>query len=39
VTIADAVEDALALNGQGGAVPPGGGGPSQATPQVLEVTP
>lgn len=39
LTIADATDLALALNGHGGAPQPGGGGPSQTTPQVLEVTP
>lgn len=39
VTIADATEQALALNGSGGAPQPGGGGPSQSTPQTLDVAP
>lgn len=39
LTIADAVPEALELNGSGGNVSPGGGGPSVATPQTLEVTP
>lgn len=39
LTIAQAVPDALALNGTGGAPQPGGGGPSQATPGTLDVVP
>jgi hypothetical protein len=39
LTIADATPDALALNGSGGVVKPGGGGPSQATPMMLDVVP
>lgn len=39
LTIADATDFALALNGQGGAPQPGGGGPSQSTPMVLDITP
>jgi hypothetical protein len=39
LTIADATEEALTLTGTGGAPQPGGGGPSQATPVVLDVVP
>lgn len=39
LTIALATPDALALNGTGGAVGPGGGGPSQSTPVMLDVVP
>lgn len=39
LTIALAIPEALALNGSGGAVGPGGGGPSQATPGLLDVVP
>lgn len=39
LTIAGATEEAMALHGSGGATPPGGGGPSQATPETLEVVP
>jgi len=39
LTIADATPDALALNGSGGAVAPGSGGGSMATPGVLAVVP
>lgn len=39
LTIAAATAEALALNGTGGATPPGGGGPSQATPGTLDVVP
>lgn len=38
-TIADATPDALALNGSGGAVAPGSGGGSMATPGTLDVVP
>ena len=39
LTIADATPGALALNGSGGAVAPGSGGGSMATPGVLAVVP
>ena len=39
LTIADATPGALALNGTGGAVAPGSGGGSMATPGVLAVVP
>ncbi len=39
LTIADATPESLALVGSGGAPQPGGGGPSQATPVVLDVVP
>lgn len=39
LTIAQATDEALGLNGTGGGTPPGGGGPSQATPGVLDVVP
>lgn len=39
LTIAQATAEALALNGTGGGTLPGGGGPSQATPGVLDVVP
>lgn len=39
LTIAQATDEALGLNGTGGGAPPGGGGPSQATPGVLDVVP
>jgi len=39
LSIAGATAEGLALNGSGGGVVPGGGGPSTATPQSLEVTP
>lgn len=39
LTIADATAEALALNGSGGNVGPGGGGPSTAPPGTLPVTP
>lgn len=39
LSIADATPDGLALNGTGGAPTPGGGGPSQATPGLLDVVP
>ena len=39
LTIADATPGALALNGTGGAVAPGSGGGSMATPGVLSVVP
>lgn len=39
LTIAQATDLALDLNGTGGGAPPGGGGPSQATPGVLDVVP
>jgi hypothetical protein len=38
LTIADATDLALELNGQGGAPQPGGGGPSQSTPMTLDIT-
>lgn len=38
-TIADATPLALALNGSGGGVVPGGGGPSSMTPMTFEVMP
>lgn len=38
-TIAEATDAGLALNGTGGGPTPGGGGPSQATPGVLDVVP
>ena len=39
LTIADATPGALALNGTGGAVAPGSGGGSMATPEVVDVVP
>lgn len=39
LTIMDATPESLALVGSGGTPQPGGGGPSQATPTVLEVVP
>ena len=39
LTIADATPGALALNGTGGAVAPGSGGASMATPEVVDVVP
>lgn len=39
LTIADATEDALALNGTGGTGSPGGGGPSQSPGGNVEVSP
>ena len=39
LTIADATTGALALNGTGGAVAPGSGGASMATPEVVDVVP
>lgn len=39
LTITEATPEALALVGSGGAPQPGGGGPSQATPVVLDVVP
>jgi len=38
-TISDATEEALGLNGSGGNPGPGGGGPSAAPAEMLEVTP
>lgn len=38
-TIANATPEALALNGSGGAIQPGGGGPSVARPGTLDVVP
>lgn len=39
LSIADATAEALALNGSGGAVVPGGGGPSSTTPGTANVVP
>jgi hypothetical protein len=39
LTIAEATAEALALTGTGGAPQPGGGGPSQSTPMVLDAVP
>ena len=39
LTIADAVQSALDLNGSGGATPAGSGGPSTTTAGVLDVVP
>lgn len=38
-SIADATAEALALNGSGGGVAPGGGGPSSTTPATVDVAP
>lgn len=39
LSIAGATDVALAMNGSGGAVSPGGGGPSTTTPVLVDVTP
>lgn len=39
LTIAEATPEGLLYNGTGGAPQPGGGGPSQATPGLLDVVP